>query len=129
VAARKQPQISFDSLLAEVRASKGVNQHELARQTGMSLSSLKRLEHGEVANPPLWWFINCARALNVELEEILDPKLLAWRPGPNAAAGPPPPEWLTDRHERALLWAGSEDLGRPRTSERRPNSPPAASSP
>jgi transcriptional regulator with XRE-family HTH domain len=120
VAARKHPQISVDTLLAERRVSKGVNQHELARQTGISLSSLKRLEHGDVTNPPLWWFINCARALNVELEEILDPELRAWRPGPHQAAAPPPPEWLTDRHERALLWAESEDLGRDRASERRP---------
>jgi transcriptional regulator with XRE-family HTH domain len=71
---------------------RGVHQHELARAVGISLTSLKRLERGALRNAPLWWYRNCAIALGVELDEILDERELQWRPRQNAQQ-PPAQNW------------------------------------
>lgn len=90
--------------LAAARVRNGVYQHELARAVGISLASLRRLERGEVKNAPLWWYVNCAVALNVDVTEIFDDELRRWHPTPKA---PKPPEqsFLADRYERAVRWA------------------------
>ena len=93
--------------LGTVRVQNGVYQHELARAVGISLSSLRRLERGEVVNAPLWWYVNCAIALNVDLIEVLDPELLRWHPTENTPA-PPDQAFLADRYERAVRWAEGE---------------------
>jgi hypothetical protein len=49
-----------------------------------------------VKNPPLWWYQNCAIALDVKLEEILDYEHSGW-PGSPQAPKPPPPGRLDDR--------------------------------
>jgi transcriptional regulator with XRE-family HTH domain len=108
IAQRKSHQTNVRTLLAEVRVSRGVNQHELARATGISVASIKRLERSEVASAPLWWYVNCSIALNVSLEELLDPELEAWRPTSNAAE-PPAQDWLADRYERSVRWATDPD--------------------
>lgn len=106
--ARRADRTDPQTRLAEVRVSRGVYQHELAQATGISIASIKRLEQGEVANPPLWWYVNCALALNVALEEILDPELASWRATPSAPR-PPSDDWLTDRYERSV--GGDTDSG------------------
>jgi transcriptional regulator with XRE-family HTH domain len=82
----------------------GVYQHELARAAGISIASYRRLERDEVTAAPLWWYVNCAIALNLPLEDLLDDRLLDWRPTKNALA-PPEQAFLADRHERARGWA------------------------
>lgn len=86
----------------------GVYQHELARATGIPIASYRRLERGEVKNPPLWWYVNCAIALNFPLEEVLDDELLAWRASDKARV-PPDQGFLADRYERALGWKPDPD--------------------
>jgi hypothetical protein len=59
----------------------------------MSYSSLYRLESGMVKNPPLWWYNNCAIALGVKLEEILDYTHSGWH-GSDEAPKSPGADWL-----------------------------------
>ena len=101
--ARKRLQTEPTSRLAEQRIRRGVYQHELAQAAGVSLASLRRLERGEVKNAPLWWYVNCARALSVDLTEVVDDEQLRWRPTPRAPRQPGP-EFLGDRYERAVEW-------------------------
>lgn len=66
----------------------------------MTYSSLYRLESGLVQKPPLWWYQNCAIALGVELEEILDYEHTGWLASPRAPK-PPGPTWLKEVAKRA----------------------------
>jgi DNA-binding Xre family transcriptional regulator len=79
--------------LARVRVDKGIGRPELAQATGISYNSLYRLESGLVKNPPLWWYQNCAIALGVKLEDILDYEHSGWH-GTARAPAPPDPSWL-----------------------------------
>jgi transcriptional regulator with XRE-family HTH domain len=108
IAPRKEQQTDDRTRLAELRINKGVYQHELALQTGIPIASYRRLERGEVKNPLLWWYVNCAIALNVELEDVLDEQLLAWR---TSAKAPSAPDigFLADRYRRALSWRPATD--------------------
>jgi DNA-binding XRE family transcriptional regulator len=50
-----------------------VTQAELARVVGISLSSLVRLDQGRrLTSPPLGWLVNCAIALGVQLEDVVE---------------------------------------------------------
>jgi DNA-binding Xre family transcriptional regulator len=81
------------SQLARVRVDKGIGRPELAQATGISYNSLYRLESGLVKNPPLWWYLNCAIALGVKIEDILDYAHSGWH-GTLRAPTPPDPSWL-----------------------------------
>jgi hypothetical protein len=59
----------------------------------MNYNSLYRLESGLVKNPPLWWYQNCAIALGVKIEELLDYEHSGWH-GTDRAPAPPDPSWL-----------------------------------
>ena len=76
-----------------MRVEKGLDRHELAQATGVSYSSLYRLESGLVKSPPLWWYQNCAIALGVKLDDILDYEHSRWHATPQAPA-PPKASWL-----------------------------------
>jgi DNA-binding Xre family transcriptional regulator len=77
-----------------MRVEKGILRHELAQVTGMTRSSLYRLESGMVKNPPLWWYQNCAIALGIKVEEILDYAHQGWHGTPRAR-NEPPPNWVS----------------------------------
>lgn len=49
---------------------------ELAEATGISIATLRRLERGAMANPPLRYLANCAIVLGVEVEDLIED---AWR--------------------------------------------------
>jgi DNA-binding Xre family transcriptional regulator len=85
--------------LARVRVDKGIGRPELAQATGISYNSLYRLESGMVKNPPLWWYQNCAIALDVQLEDILDYEHSGWR-GTERAPAPPDPSWLKAKAQK-----------------------------
>jgi transcriptional regulator with XRE-family HTH domain len=78
--------------LARARLSRGVTQEELAEAVGISVPTLRRLEQGEVDNPKLRYLVNCAIALGVELDEVLEDEWLEWRPFNKEAADPPQPD-------------------------------------
>jgi transcriptional regulator with XRE-family HTH domain len=88
------------SRLAEARRARGVTQDDLARAIGISLPTYRRLETGRMPNPPLRYLANCAIALGVQVEELIEDD---WR------------EWLVFDHFRASkppdpkrLWRASE---------------------
>jgi transcriptional regulator with XRE-family HTH domain len=76
--------------LARVRISRGVTQEELAEAIGVSPPTVRRLERGEVENPKLRHLVNCAIALGVDLDEILEPAWLKWLPASGARKPPKP---------------------------------------
>ena len=66
-----------------------MSQIELAKATGISIATLRRLERGEMANPPLRYLANCATVLGVEVEELIEDEWRQW----SAFDATPPPEW------------------------------------
>lgn len=82
------------SALARVRVDRQVSQAELAVATGLSLRTIQRLERKEIDNPQLRYLVNCALALDVPLEEIIDGDWLEWKVFDVAAAVPPHPNWM-----------------------------------
>ncbi len=74
-----------------------MTQEELASVVGVSAPTLRGLERGEVANPKLRTLVNCAIALGVELEDVLEDDWLEWLPT-GGAERPPKPDKLW-RHQ------------------------------
>jgi DNA-binding XRE family transcriptional regulator len=64
------------SELARCRIESGVSQRELAYVVGISVPTLVRLEAKRVKNPPISWYVNCAIALGVTLDDVLEEGLL-----------------------------------------------------
>jgi transcriptional regulator with XRE-family HTH domain len=85
-----------------VRVAKGIYRRELARAVGISYSTLRRLEQQELPNAPLWWYRNCAIALGVELDDVIDDRERGWRPTLKTPE-PPGPEWPY-RGEGQITW-------------------------
>lgn len=103
--ARRHPGSKLATRLAEVRHWRGVTQEELADRVGMSHNTYRRLERDELPNPPLRSLVNCAKALGVPLDAVLEPNWLQWFGGQ-----PEPPEegfWptreLTEQERRYHL--------------------------
>jgi len=57
-----------------------MSQVELAEATGISMATLRRLERGTKANPPLRYLSNCAIVLGVEVEELIEDNWRKWLP-------------------------------------------------
>lgn len=79
--------------LAHARLSRGVTQDELAEAVGVSAPTIRRLERNEVENPKLRHLVNCAIALGVSLDEVLEDEWLSWLPTARAAKPPKPREF------------------------------------
>jgi transcriptional regulator with XRE-family HTH domain len=75
--------------LAAVRLDQHLSQQEMARRTGLSIATYQRLERGELWNPPLRYLVNCALALEVELDDVIEDSWRAWHPFSAHAANPP----------------------------------------
>ena len=71
-----------------MRLEKGVGREELARVAGTSISKLAKIEGGKDQNPPLRILNNCALALGVELDAVIEPE---WRTWWNRYGGQPSP--------------------------------------
>ena len=101
--ARRDVQAKNETKLGRLRTERGVSQEELAEAVGISLATYRRLERGQLKNPPVRYLVNCAIALGVELEEILEPEWLEWMPTGVKTAKPPDPEqfWQPGRY---LSW-------------------------
>lgn len=72
-----------------MRDASGYTQGDLAKLTGMTLSTLKRLEAGHMTNPPLRYLANCALALHVPLDEVVEPEWTSWTTFAADATAPP----------------------------------------
>lgn len=60
--------------LRKLRERRGVTQVELARATGVTQTYIAKLESGAKVNPSLSVMMNLARALRVELTDLLHTK-------------------------------------------------------
>jgi transcriptional regulator with XRE-family HTH domain len=99
VPARRQSQSKKATRLARLRIERGMSQTELAEASGLSIATLRRLERGTIANPPLRYLANCAIVLGVKVEELIEDEWREWIP---LAQREPPasPEalWLPGRY-------------------------------
>lgn len=93
--ARRNPYVGEppDTRLARARLSRGVTQDELASAVGVTVPTIRRLERGEALNPKLRTLVNCAIALGVRLEDILEDEWLSWLPARGAEQPPEPDEF------------------------------------
>jgi transcriptional regulator with XRE-family HTH domain len=98
--ARHDPGTIPETKLAHARMSRGVTQDELARAVGISVPTYRRLERGEVRNPKLGQLVNCAIALGVELDTVIEDEWREWMPFDARAAAPPEPEAFWHSHRR-----------------------------
>jgi transcriptional regulator with XRE-family HTH domain len=57
-----------------------MSQMELAEATGISVATLRRLERGARANPPLRYLSNCAIVLGVDVDELIEDSWRKWLP-------------------------------------------------
>jgi transcriptional regulator with XRE-family HTH domain len=67
-----------ETRLAAVRVERNVPQSEMSRRTGISLNTYRRIERGEITNPPIRYLTNIAIALDVPLEQICEPEWFDW---------------------------------------------------
>jgi transcriptional regulator with XRE-family HTH domain len=92
MSARRDPGTIPETRLARVRMSRGVTQEELAEAVGISVPTYRLLERGLMKNPKLSYLVNCAIALGVKLDEVMEAEWLEWQPLNKQAARPPAPE-------------------------------------
>lgn len=79
-----------ETRLAAVRVEKNVAQSEMARRTGISLNTYRRIERGEMTNPPIRYLTNISIALGVPLDRISEPEWFQWTVFDERASEPPP---------------------------------------
>jgi DNA-binding XRE family transcriptional regulator len=93
--ARARPEMSKRTTrLAERRLAARYTQKQMAELTGMSVMTYRRLERGELENPPLRHLVNClwvlrARLPDLRLGDIIERDWLDWHVLDDAAAEPP----------------------------------------
>lgn len=72
--------------------SRGVTQEELAEALGISVPTYRRIERGETDNPPLRYLVNCALALGVELDAVVEEEWRTWKVFDQERPQPPDPD-------------------------------------
>jgi transcriptional regulator with XRE-family HTH domain len=80
--------------IAKLRVARRVSQADLAQVSGLSLITLRRLERGEIGNPPIRYLANVAMALDVPLEDVIEPEWVAWTHFTSGPAKPPDGRWV-----------------------------------
>ena len=63
--------------LARVRIAADVSQTQLSERSGVSLTTLQRIERGVIANPGIRQLVAIAAILGCTVDELVDP---SWRP-------------------------------------------------
>jgi transcriptional regulator with XRE-family HTH domain len=96
-AGEHEPRHPARTRLARVRQRRGVTQEELAELIGVSVPTYQRLERGTMRNPPLRYLSNCALALGVKLEDVIDTSWREWYPFDPRYAKPPAKGWWKTR--------------------------------
>jgi transcriptional regulator with XRE-family HTH domain len=71
---------------------------QLASATGISIATIRRLERNEIEHPSVRMLSNCAKVLEVELEDLVEDEWREWFVFDATNAPKPPVPWL----ERAL---------------------------
>lgn len=70
------------------RDAAGHTQAFMSEHTGIPLRTYRRLENGELTNPPIRYLVNCAIVLNVALESVCEEDWLRWTNFSHQASGP-----------------------------------------
>lgn len=93
-----------------LRNKRGVSQRALAEAVGCSLSTIRRLESGQLgSDAELGLLVNVAFALGAEdVAEILEPDWLRWRASDQAPRPPAREFFWRQRPEDAPLRSGDE---------------------
>lgn len=86
-----------ETKLAERRLRAGLTQAEIAEMTGISLAHYRRLERGQMRNPPLRFLVNCALLLEVDLLDLIEDEWLTWMPFDQRHPEPPKLPWRRSR--------------------------------
>lgn len=124
---RKTLQGALETRLAIERVRAGITQVELARVSGVPLTTYRRLERGEMSNPPIRYLTNIALTLDVDLLDICEDEWLQWTPlgeideaplkevmyDPDRWVFNLPPELLRDRNETDRRFESYVPVGRP----------------
>lgn len=61
---------ALGQLLKRAREAKGLSQQEVARRSGLAMSTVRNLERGNTPNPGFFTLLACSRALGLELAQI-----------------------------------------------------------
>lgn len=80
MSARKDQQTVVRSRLAVARVAAGVTQAEAAERIGIGLATYRRLERGQVENPPLRYLVNAAIMFGVDVDDVIDDRWREWLP-------------------------------------------------
>ncbi|MGA2927942.1 MAG: helix-turn-helix transcriptional regulator [Solirubrobacteraceae bacterium] len=69
-----------------------------SRACGISNSTYRRLEKGDLYSVPLWMLTNCALALGVDVDALIEPAWREWRNTYGTSPAPPEPAgfWRRD---------------------------------
>jgi transcriptional regulator with XRE-family HTH domain len=87
---RKDLQAKIRTRVARTRVAAGITQEKLAEVTGIPLATYRRLERGQLDNPPIRYLSNIALVLNVDLDEICEDDWLWWTVFRDGQPGEPP---------------------------------------
>lgn len=77
------------SRIARERRLRDWTQADLARYTGIPIRTIQRIEQGVHPNPGIHYLTNIALALDIALEEILEPEWTSWRRFSQDTSRPP----------------------------------------
>lgn len=69
----------FKTQLEYRRWMRHETQESMSRKTGIGLRTYRRLENGEIGNPPIGYLVNIAIVLDLTLSEICETDWLSWR--------------------------------------------------
>jgi transcriptional regulator with XRE-family HTH domain len=78
--------------IGRLRIERGISQERLAHVTGLSVSTLRRLERDQ-DNPPLRYLVNIAIALDVPLDALIEDEWREWAALASWAPTPPARDW------------------------------------
>jgi transcriptional regulator with XRE-family HTH domain len=78
VPARKGDQTDVRTRLAALRVDRGLTQAQMARYTGLTVPTYRRLERGQIPAPSLAYLANCALVLDVALEALIEDEWREW---------------------------------------------------
>lgn len=67
--------VQLGQRIKQIRTEKGLSQSEVANRCGKERQSYQRVETGNI-NPTIWYLQHIATALDVEVKELLNTKLI-----------------------------------------------------
>ncbi len=75
----------------------------MAPAVGLSLSTYRRLDNGQIENPPIRYLINCAMVLDVPLTSLIEDHWLEWAQLGDRTPIEPPDLYFQYQHRAPAL--------------------------